>query len=99
MQCCSLTGPTSQPGHRVPDRSSCGTSCWSCWGGVRAGPSAGEVNGASSSSVTRRGWPGCGGRGRANHKTTTSSAGHSTTTTNASCTRPKGRDSPTSSTS
>uniref|UniRef100_A0A3B4X6B5 Uncharacterized protein n=1 Tax=Seriola lalandi dorsalis TaxID=1841481 RepID=A0A3B4X6B5_SERLL len=97
--CCSPTGPTSRPGLQAPDKYSSGTSCWSCWGGARAGPSAGEGSGANSSYGTLRGWPGCGGRGRANHTTMTSSAGRSTTTTNASCTRPKGKGSPTSSTS
>lgn len=78
QQCCSLTGPTNQPGRPAPARSSCGTSCSSCWGVVRAGPSVGKGNGASSLSGTRRGLPGCGGRGRASRTwTTTSSAGRS----------------------
>ena len=78
QQCCSPTGPTSRPGRPAPDRSSCGTSSWSCWVEARAAPSAGEGSGASLSSGTPRGWPGCGGRGRANHTwTTTSSAGRS----------------------
>lgn len=75
QQCCFLTGPTNQPGLLGPGRSSCGTSCWSCWAVVRAVPLAGVGSGASLSSGILRGWPGCGGRGRANRTwTTTNSA-------------------------